>query len=674
MRLISLLGPLSLLYRSRFTPFVDKIESFRGLQLDNFQQEAINHIRRKESVVVSAATGTGKTLIADYMIDQYLRAGKEIIYTAPIKALSNQKYSDFTDRYGEEKVGILTGDLSINEDAPLRIMTTEIYRNMLLSQDPGLDDLSYVIFDEVHYLGDEHRGKVWEESFIFSPEHVRFLCLSATIPNADEFASWISSIKEHEIHVVAEPERAVPLHHLFYDGQRGFGDFDDLQEWKQRDEETPDYHLANGDKDTYYQDLKHRERNVHIDVIKDLSRKGYLPAIYFCFSRRKTQDKAKRLKGNVSLLDEDERQQIQRTVRQRLDDADEAVRELNVTHVLRQCLSQGIGFHHAGLLPTHKELVEDLFEQGLVKALFCTETFAVGVNMPAQTVCFDSLEKYDGTGFRYLHSKEYFQLAGRAGRRGIDDVGYSVCVVETSFTEVDKVRGITEGERQPLKSQFKLSYNTVLNLLHHYDESERQRVIKSSFYAYQQGSEGSDEMRRSFENRRGELIEEGYVDTTTLGYELTEKGLFAMNIYHHELLLTEIFCSEVTQSLNHVEILLLVGTMLADERGDEDFETRQTKVSDSLHPKLKKNDTVFEYFNENKTHEFESFLRSWYDGCEFTELLELTSMSEGDIFRYFRFVLDTLQQVRHASMTDELKDKIRHIEEQVDRDIIAVSL
>lgn len=653
---------------------MSSVDTFRGLTLDDFQQEAINHIDRRESVVVSAATGTGKTLIADYMIDKYLRAGKEIIYTAPIKALSNQKYNDFKERYGEEQVGILTGDVAINEDAPLRIMTTEIYRNMLLSQEPGLEELSYVIFDEVHYLGDEHRGKVWEESFIFSPEHVRFLCLSATIPNADEFADWIADIKDHDIHVVAEPERAVPLHHLFYDGQRGFGDLDDLKAWKQRDEETPEYHRSGGDKDQYYRDLKHRERNVHIDVVKDLQAKGYLPAIYFCFSRQKTQDKAKRLKGNVDLLTDEERQRIQRVVRQALDDADEAVRELNVTHVLRQCLSQGIGFHHAGLLPTHKEIVEDLFEAGLVKALFCTETFAVGINMPAQTVCFDSLEKYDGTGFRYLHSKEYFQLAGRAGRRGIDDVGYSVCVVETRFADVDKVAGITEGSREPLRSQFKLSYNTVLNLLHHYTEAERDKVIDSSFYAYQQGSSGSEEMRRSFENTKDDLEDAGYIEPTTMGVELTDKGLFAMNIYHHELLLTELFCSELTPSLNHVEILLLVGTMLADERGDEDFKRGETKVSDSLSPKLKKNEHVAEYYDENNTKDYEAFLRSWYDGCDFTDLLDLTSMSEGDIFRYFRFVLDTLQQVRHASLSDDLKDKIRHVEEQIDRDVIAVSL
>jgi superfamily II RNA helicase len=648
--------------------------TFRGLTLDDFQREAVQHIDRRESVVVSAATGTGKTLIADYMIDRYLRAGKEIIYTAPIKALSNQKYKDFKERYGEEKVGILTGDITINEDAPLRIMTTEIYRNMLLSQNPGLEDLSYVIFDEVHYLGDEHRGKVWEESFIFSPDHVRFLGLSATIPNADEFAEWIRSIKDHEIHVVAEPERAVPLHHMFYDGQRGFGDISDLKEWKQRDNETPDYHLANGDKDTYYKNLKERERTVHIDVIKDLDAKGYLPAIYFCFSRRKTQDKAKRLKGNADLVSQEERQEIQTAVRKALEDADEAVRELNVTHVLRQCLAHGIGFHHAGLLPTHKELVENLFERGLVKALFCTETFAVGVNMPAQTVCFDSLEKYDGTGFRYLHSSEYFQLAGRAGRRGIDTVGYSVCVVETGFADVNKIEGITSGDREPLRSQFQLSYNTVLNLLHHYTEAERDKVITSSFYAYQQGDEGSDEMRRAFENRKDELIDQGYIEEATMGLELTEKGLFAMNIYHHELLLTEMFCSEITPSLNHVEILILIGTMLADGRGDEDFEMRETKVSDSMYPKLKKNDAVFKYFKENNTKQYESFLRSWYDGCDFTDLLELTSMSEGDIFRYFRFVLDTMQQVRHASMDDDLKDKLRHIEERLDRDIIAVTL
>jgi superfamily II RNA helicase len=647
---------------------------FRGFDLDRFQEEAVRDLEENKSVVVSAATGTGKTLIADYVIDKYLQEGKEIIYTAPIKALSNQKYKDFKALYGEENVGILTGDVAINKDAPLRIMTTEIYRNMLMTHDPGLEDLRYVIFDEVHYLGDEARGKVWEESIIFSDDHVRFLCLSATIPNAQEFADWISAIKRHDVSVVSETERAVPLHHVFYDSMRGFGDLHDLQKWHKQ-EQVPNYNKSGGNKKQYYKNLKKRQKTVHIDLIRDLEAKDFLPAIYFCFSRKKTVAKAKRLKGKKSLVSHEEAERIQRHVREALEEADEAVRGLSITHTLRQCLSRGIGFHHAGLLPTHKDMVEHLFNQGLIKALFCTETFAVGVNMPARTVCFDSLEKYDGTGFRHLHSKEYFQLAGRAGRRGIDDVGHSVCVVESKFVNVDKIRSLIEGDRKNLKSQFRLTYNTALNLLHRYTDEERETILESSFFAYQEkGQRGASEMKRSYENKRADLFDMGYVVETTAGTELTDKGLFAMNIYHHEILFSELFASDLTNSFNHVEILILVGTILYEERNDRKFKGGSTKVSDSLYPKLRNNEVVYEYFKKNKTHRVEPFLRNWYDGCEFTDLLDKTTMSEGDIFRYFRIILDSLQQIRHASLSDELKDKIRYVEEKIDRDIISVSL
>ena len=646
--------------------------TFKGFTLDRFQEEAVNEIERGRSVVVSAATGTGKTLIADYVIDKHLGDGERIIYTAPIKALSNQKFKDFKEAYGEENVGLLTGDVSINEDAPLRIMTTEIYRNMLLTQESRIEDLAYVIFDEVHYLGDPYRGKVWEESIIFSDDSVRFLCLSATIPNAEEFADWIHRVKGHEITVVEESERAVPLHHMFYDLHRGFGDIKELKKWKNQ-KDVPNYNKAKGNKNKYYSNLKKKRQKQHVTLIENLRQKGWLSTIYFCFSRKKTQKKSKTLSKSMNLLTDDEKAEVQRIVRTILDEADESVRQLKTTSLLRKCLYNGTGFHHAGLVPTHKDIVETLFEKGLVKALFCTETFAVGINMPAKTVCFDSLEKYDGTGFRYLTGKEYFQLAGRAGRRGLDEVGYSICVVEIKFADVSRVRKLISGKRKPLKSQFSLTYNTVLNLLYRYSEKERQKILQSSFYTYQARGK-KQEIQRSFDNKIDELIDLGYIEKDIHIYELTEKGLFAMNIYHHEIHFSELFATDIAQKLTRKEILLGVATILFEERKNRNFTSKHTDISTSLVKKTRSNTFIKEYFKENKPHQLETFFRKWYDGCEFTDLITYTTMSEGDIIRFFRMILDALHQVKHATLNDELYDRIEDVEARLDRDIISVSL
>jgi len=239
---------------------------FHNFDLDKFQIEAIHAIEQNRSVVVSAATGTGKTLIADYVIDKFLKQGKNVIYTAPIKALSNQKYRDFKNQYGEDKVGILTGDITINPRAELKIMTTEIYRNMLLSRDPDTDNIAYVIFDEIHYLGDIERGTVWEESIIFSKPKTRFLCLSATIPNARQFANWVEFIKKHTVDVVIEKKRAVPLKHLFYDDEKGFATLKEIEDYKQLDK-YPSYNKSWKNKRRFLEEQKRKKKLGTIELL-----------------------------------------------------------------------------------------------------------------------------------------------------------------------------------------------------------------------------------------------------------------------------------------------------------------------------------------------------------------------------------------------------------------------
>ncbi|MBT7296998.1 DEAD/DEAH box helicase [Candidatus Woesearchaeota archaeon] len=422
---------------------------YKKFTLDKFQVDAIDSIEKGNSVVVSASTGTGKTLIADYIIDKYIKKNRRIIYTAPIKALSSQKYRDFKEEYGEDKIGLMTGDIVINPQAPIIVMTTEIYRNMLITKDPCIDYISYVIFDEIHFINDIERGTIWEESIIFSPPHIRFLCLSATIPNKVEFADWICKIKNHTVDVVENVKRAVPLNHSIYDPEKGLTDINLLIKEKKRRKKK----YGRTDEDQL----------VHIDLIDILFEKKLLPAIYFNFSRKQCEYKAKELSKNIDFLNSNEKKEVIGKINEIVPNN---LKVLKSFSLLKKTLTKGIGFHHAGIVPKFKELVEILFGNGLVKVLYATETFAVGINMPAKTVCFASLLKYDGVNTRYLNSKEYFQLAGRAGRRGIDKIGNAIAVIDNNNLDLERIKKFTTRDIDPIISQFKLSINTVLNLVY----------------------------------------------------------------------------------------------------------------------------------------------------------------------------------------------------------------
>ena len=378
---------------------------YRNFTLDKFQEDAINAMDAGDSVVVSAATGTGKTLIADYVIQKAITENVKAVYTAPIKALSNQKFREFKALYGD-KVGMLTGDIVINPGGSILIMTTEIYRNMLAEQSPDIADIKYVIFDEIHFINDIERGTVWEESIIFSPNSVRFLCLSATIPNYQQFADWISSIKEHNVQTVNYMKRAVPLNHLCYDIELGITTIDQVQ--KVTGGKRPPRPSKSQSRDKRKQ---RPQTPSHIELIKELEIKEQLPAIFFSFSRALCEKRAKELSKKRSFANPAEYKQIVEITNAHMTDA---IKHMHSTRDLKEVLAKGIGVHHAGMLPKQKEIVELLFDKGLLKVLYATETFAVGINMPAKTVCFGSLEKYDGISFRLLNSKEYFQLARRA--------------------------------------------------------------------------------------------------------------------------------------------------------------------------------------------------------------------------------------------------------------------
>ena len=427
--------------------------NYKEFQLDRFQEEAIHAIDREHSVLVTAPTGAGKTVIAEYTVEKCISAQCRVIYTAPIKALSNQKYRDFYKQYGEQ-VGIITGDVVLNPYAQVLLMTTEIFRNTIFDDIARLAGVEYVIFDEIHYINDIERGTVWEESIIFAPQHIKFVCLSATIPNINQFAEWMRSVREIEIDVVEELERPVPLkHHLYLDGY-GIGNIKHL---KQLEQIIAGYDF-DFDETNAIQDL------INTDLMRHIQKQKQLPCLYFCFSRKGCEQNA------LFYADPKKPNFLTRTQQAEIESLFDSlclrygIQDDRNVSIMRELVSKGIAYHHAGMLPTLKEVIEQLFTSGLLQLLFTTETFAVGINMPACTAVFESLEKYDGVGFRYLKSREYHQMSGRAGRRGIDTVGYVYARVAPRFAVAKEVQRVISGRIEMIESQFNLSYSSILNL------------------------------------------------------------------------------------------------------------------------------------------------------------------------------------------------------------------
>ena len=442
---------------------------YKGLALDPFQEEAIHAIDRGHSVLVTAPTGAGKTVLAEYGIEKCMEMGRRVIYTAPIKALSNQKYRDFYQVYGDQ-VGIVTGDVVLNQFAPVLLMTTEIFRNTIFDDITRLDDVEYVIFDEIHYINDIERGTVWEESIIFAPQNIKFVCLSATIPNINQFAEWMRSVREVEIDVIEELKRPVPLeHHLYLEGY-GIGDLETLQRIQESIIYDDPYDNADDnlyDTDPDKDNGEALQKLTNVDLIPYVQSQNQLPCLYFCFSRKVCEQNAAYY-AKRTLLTPEQRKEILHLFD--LLCTQFSIRDERNIQAFRRLVSKGVAYHHAGMLPTLKEVVERLFTSGLIQLLFTTETFAVGINMPACTVIFESLEKYDGINFRYLKAREYHQMSGRAGRRGIDSIGYVYARVFPKFAHLESVQRITSGKIEPIESQFNLSYSSILNLYDNYGD------------------------------------------------------------------------------------------------------------------------------------------------------------------------------------------------------------
>ncbi len=629
---------------------------YLGVTLDEFQVEAIQALDNHRSVLVSAPTGCGKTLIAEYAVEKTLEEGKRIVYTAPIKALSNQKYRDFRHRFGAEKVGIQTGDVTINPDAPVLIMTTEIFRNLIFENAERIDAISYVIFDEIHFLDDLERGTVWEECIILAPEKIRFICLSATISNISQLSQWMSHVRNEDFCVIEETQRPVPLKKYLYSTKYGYVN---LQKIRKIAKKSP----------------KERKRFSKVvpspqRVVRHLVNKSLVPSLYFCFNRKACERNAQRCMG-FKLLNEDEQKRAGEI-------ADYYMHQYNIEEMekirrLRALWMEGCAYHHAGMLPAAKDIVERLFGEGLIKILFCTSTFALGINMPARAVVFDALEKFNGIEVTYLMNREFSQMAGRAGRRGMDEVGYVYSLVIPETANPKEIQRVLYGKNEKIKSRFSASYSTILNLYSRFGD-EMIEIFKKSFKNYRQGTYSLSKAYKREEgqirNRIAFLKKAGYLE----GLSLTDKGTLASYLNGYEIELAELYYARCFDECEVEYIPVILGALITDSRkpvtnqpGDIHFEFNAQKVIRKVRAQEKKCNIAVPI--SEMDFSLAAPILLWTRGANLSELSSL-KLDEGDIIRVLRMTVQLMRTLRDRLPDYYIGDKMHAAIERVNRDVV----
>lgn len=628
---------------------------YQGLSLDPFQEEAVKAIDTGKSVIVSAPTGCGKTLIAEYAVDVSLQLERKVIYTAPIKALSNQKFRDFKKQFGDELVGIHTGDVTINPEAPLLVMTTEIFRNIILEDSPRLKSIYYIVFDEIHFLDDEERGTVWEECIILAPREIRFLCLSATVPNIDELASWMSSVRNTPFYVIKENNRPVPLRHRLFSAKYGPVNLKSIRK-------------------KYKKKLSERKKFFHRKpsskkIVRFAIKEGNFPILYFCFNRKACERNAHQ-HMHLNLLTDGEKDRLQNLVndlitKYRLEDYDRLEQ-------MRRLWKSGCAYHHAGILPAAKEIVERLFTTGLIKLIFCTETFALGINMPANSVIFDELEKFNGVDFEYLTTRQYHQMAGRAGRRGMDDEGYVYSQLIPEATDPKEIQRILYNKSEQIKSRFYASYATILNL---YCKVGNQAfdIFRKSLRNFKKGqftfTKSYQKEEEQIRNRIRFLQATGFLN----GTELTDKGKLAAVVNGYEIQAAELYFSRSFDECSPQQICVILASLITEER------KKKLKLSDmtfNFHGKkvIRKLRQMEIKYNINQPIREMNFSCAvpvflWANGGTLAEL-EAIGVSEGDIIRLLRMVIQLLRTLRQHLEDPVISERMHEAIQMINRGVV----
>ena len=613
---------------------------------DRFQQEAIDYINQGYSVIVSAPTGSGKTAIAEHIISNSIQNKLGVIYTAPLKALSNQKFRDFQGQFKED-IGILTGDVSINQEAPVLIMTTEIFRNKILDEPQSLKKYSWIIFDEIHYIDNPERGTVWEESLIFLPPHLNILGLSATIPNIKEFAAWIESIHQKPVKVVMEEKRPVPLHFLF---QNNNEIIDNLAKLKRGG---------------------FSRTNKLGTLINYIRQKQGLPCIYFVFGRRRSEDLAFELYG-YDFLNPEEKTQIISQYNSLLERYD--LQGEKTAQGLYHLIQKGIAYHHAGMLPTLKEVIERLFTSRLLKVIFTTETFALGINMPAKTVIFDELRKFYGRYVRNLKTRDFYQMAGRAGRRGKDLEGFVYCRINFNRIHPDEVKRIIYGRPEEVRSQLNNSYATILNLYEKYQD-ELFKIYPLSLHHFQGRKHQQKEALRLIEAKLKLLKEFGYIYKGSL----TEKGEFAKAIYGYELILSELYAEKILEQLDEFGLGVLSCAAVFEPRKNQrppSISKNSRKIRtlcEEIYARIKHKEQRYKIYPFSKPAYFHlsNGVEAWLRGTNFAKTLQFTDTDEGEVVRYFRMSVQVLREIKDARVSSHiLREKIKETIRVINRDVV----
>jgi superfamily II RNA helicase len=628
--------------------------SFKGKRLYPFQRRAIEGIDAGRSVLVAAPTGAGKTLVADYAIEHSFLEGRRLIYTAPIKALSNQKFRDFRDAHGDG-VGIMTGDVTINPEAPLLIMTTEVFRNTIFESPERLQEVVFVVFDEVHYLDDPERGTVWEESILYAPLHIRVLALSATVPNIEQLAGWMRKARQCEVDVIVEDERPVPLHHYLYVPDAGPKELKQLKGVLNKPPNRRRYRTAGAPR----------------HPIEYAVREGWLPALYFAFSRRDCERLCER-EAKRDLLPKEERRAVLRLF-------DDLALRYEVdgqpgTDRLRRLAARGVLYHHAGLLPIYKEIVERLFTTGAVKLLFATETFALGVNMPAKCVIFDTLRKFDGVDVNYMKTRDYLQMAGRAGRQGIDEEGLVLARVWLDDVSYPALQRITEGECEPVTSRFNLSYSTLLNLFLRLGQGIHAAYDRS--FAHYQGrrreQKSASPRNRIIAQRLRVLRARGYLD----GDAVTPVGELARKINGYEIQVAELHEAGLFDRASPPELVALFTAIVYEPRKMDDTDPQRIRLEKECLKLIRdwrreeKRQALAE-LTKRPDFSMNAVALAWAKGAGFETLKRITSVSEGDLVRNFRMTLQLMRQLRRVLPAPEtLRGKLADASALIDRDVV----